>query len=59
MDRLEFKINIKETQEKHIDGLILGLVYSGYNAYLDYDKENVCFNGYLDEVVTQEIEEVT
>jgi len=53
----EFKIHIKETPEKHIDGLILGLVYSGYEAYLDFEKEHVCFTGWSDEVISETYEE--
>jgi hypothetical protein len=55
--RLEFKINIKETPKEYIDNLILGLVHSGYNAYLDYEKENICFTGWSDEVIGSEIKE--
>jgi hypothetical protein len=49
----EFKINIENTPKEHIDGLILGLVYSGYDVYFDYEKKNVCFNGYLDDIVSE------
>jgi hypothetical protein len=52
---LEFKINIQDTPKEYIDGLILGLVHSGYSVYTDMEKENVCFNGWADEVITQKI----
>lgn len=55
---LEFKINIKDTPKEHVEGLILGLVYSGYEAYFDFEKENICFTGWADEIITQKIQVV-
>jgi len=52
---LEFKIDIKETSKEYVNGLILGLVHSGYCVYLDIDKEHICFNGYAGDVITQKI----
>lgn len=54
--QLEFKIHIKETPKEHVNGLILGLVHSGYSVYFDYEKEHICFNGWSDEVITQKVE---
>lgn len=56
--RYEFKINIKETPKDKVEGLILSLVYSGYEAYFDYEKENICFTGWSDEVISAEIVEL-
>lgn len=53
--RLEFKINIKDTPKEYVDYLILGLTHSGYDAYFDYEKENICFTGWSDEVIGSEI----
>lgn len=55
---LEFKISIKDTPKEHIEGLILGLVYSGYEAYFDFEKENICFTGWSDEIISQKIQVV-
>ena len=55
---LEFKINIQNTPKEHIDGIILGLVYSGYEAYFDFEKENICFTGWADEIISQKIQVV-
>ena len=52
---LEFKINIKETPEEYVKGLILGLVFSGYEAYFDFEKEHIIFTGYSDEVITNDV----
>ena len=52
---LEFKINIKGTPKEYVDGLILGLVHCGYDVYLSGESEEVCFNGWADEVITQKI----
>ena len=49
----EFRINIKNTPEKYVDYLILGLVRSGHDAYLTYDNEDVAFTGWLDDIVTE------
>lgn len=51
--RIEVKINIKNTKEEYINQLILGLVRSGYEAYLDYEKEHVCFTGWKDELIEE------
>ncbi len=56
--QLEFKINIEDTPKEHINGLILGLVHSGYNAYFSYNNENVCFNGWSDDIISQKVEVV-
>jgi hypothetical protein len=50
--KVEIKINVKETPKEYINGLILGLVYSGYEAYFGFDNENICFTGWDDEIVT-------
>ena len=55
---LEFKINIENTPKEHIDGLILGLVHSGYNAYFSFDNDCICFNGWADDIITQKVEVV-
>ena len=52
---LEFKINIKDTPEKYVDYLILGLVRSGHNAYLTMDNEDVAFTGWSDDIITQKV----
>jgi hypothetical protein len=52
-----FKIHIKDTPKDKVEGLILGLVYSGYNVYFDYEKENLCFTGWIDEVIGNGIKE--
>ena len=57
VQRLEFKIHIKETPKEYIDNLILGLIHSGYDAYFDFEKENICFTGWSDEVIANEIKE--
>lgn len=49
---------LKETPKEHIEGLILGLVYSGYEAYFDFEKENICFTGWSDEIISQKIQVV-
>ena len=58
MKALEFKINIDDTQEKHVEGLILGLVYSGYEAYFSYNKAHICFTGHPSDIITQKVEVV-
>ena len=54
--QLEFKINIQDTPKEYIDGLILGLVHSGHNAYLSHNNEDVCFTGWSDDIITQKVE---
>ena len=49
----EFKIYIKNTQQNYVDGIILGLVHSGYNTYFDFEKENIVFQGWKDEVMDE------
>lgn len=53
--QLEFKINIEDTPKEYVDGLILGLVHSGYSAYFDFEKKSVCFNGWSDDIITQKV----
>jgi len=53
--RYEFKINIEECPKEHIHGLILGLIYSGYSAYFDYENKHICFVGWSDEIIGDEI----
>lgn len=53
--QLEFKINVEQCSKEHVNGLILGLVHAGYNAYFSYDKQDVCFNGWSDEIITQKV----
>lgn len=48
----EFKINIEETPKEYVDGLILGLVHSGYETYIGYGNKEVCFQGWRDEVMS-------
>ena len=55
MKQLEFNIVIKETPKPYIDCLILGLVYSGYDVYFNYEREHICFTGHADEVITQKV----
>ena len=52
----EFKINIEDTPKEYVDGLILGLVHSGYATYFSYNNEHVCFEGWSDEVITEKDE---
>jgi hypothetical protein len=58
MKSLEYKIYIKETPKQYIDQLVLSLVHSGYEVYFDYDREHVCFTGYIDEVITNSKDEI-
>lgn len=51
--QLEFKINIKETPKEYVEGLILGLVYSGYEAYFTFERECICFTGWSDDIISQ------
>ena len=51
--KAEFKINIKDSPKEYVDGLILGLIYSGYDVYFDYEKEHVCFIGWKDEIIKE------
>ena len=53
---LEFKINIEECSKEYVDGLILGLVHAGYNAYFSFKNQEVCFTGWSDEIITQKVE---
>lgn len=46
----EFKINIEGAEKKYVDGLILGLVHAGHQVYFGWDKQDVIFTGWLDEV---------
>ena len=50
----EFKIDISTTPKEHVDGLILGLIYSGYSTYISIDENCVCFTGYKDDVMTKQ-----
>jgi hypothetical protein len=54
-NQLEFKINVEDTPKEYIDGLILGLIHSGYATYFSFDNKEVCFTGFADEVITQEV----
>ena len=38
-----YEIKILIENEKYVDSLIVALVRQGYDVYLDYDKEHVCF----------------
>lgn len=49
--RAGFKIDIKGTPKEYVDNLILGMVHSGYDVYFDFEKEHLCFTGWMDEVV--------
>ncbi|MHA1844458.1 MAG: hypothetical protein ACTSWG_03175 [Candidatus Helarchaeota archaeon] len=51
--KAEFKINIQDTPKEYLDGLILGLIYSGYDVYFDYEKKYVCFIGWKDEIIKE------
>ncbi len=53
---LEFSIDISETPKDRLDGLILGLIYSGYEVYFDIDRDVVCFQGWADEVLPENVE---
>jgi hypothetical protein len=53
---LEFKIDVEDTPEKHVDALILGLVRSGYSVYLGEDNKSVYFDGWSDDIITQKVE---
>ena len=55
---VEIKINVKETKQPYIDNLVLGLIHSGYDVYFSYDKEEVCFTGWSDELIEYTDEEV-
>lgn len=50
--RAEFKINIENTPKEYIDGLILGIVHSGYDVYLSSENKAVCFTGWIDDIMT-------
>lgn len=50
-EQVEISINIKETPKRYVDNLILALVHSGYDTYFDFEKENICFTGWKDELV--------
>jgi len=47
----EFKINIEDAPNDKIEGLILGLVYCGYESYFDYERKSVCFKGWSDDII--------
>lgn len=47
---MEFKIYIKDTDKEYVNGLMLGLIYSGYEVYFDWGREHIVFTGNLDEV---------
>jgi len=51
--RINVKIDILDTPKEHVQGLILGLAYSGYDTYFDYEKEHICFTGWYDEIVEE------
>lgn len=46
-----FSIATENTPPKYVEGLILGLVFSGYSTYLDFDTKSVCFIGHNEEVI--------
>jgi hypothetical protein len=48
--RYEIKIDIKETTDKYVDGLILGLVRAGYNVYRSWEGDKICYNANDDDV---------
>ena len=54
-DQLEFNIDITNTPREYIDGLILGLVHSGYCTYISIDKDSVCFTGCAKDIITQDV----
>lgn len=46
-----YQIQIRGVKRRHIDQLILALVHAGYDAYLDCDKDGVCFTAPDEDVV--------
>jgi hypothetical protein len=54
--RYEIKIDIKETTDKYVDGLILGLVRAGYDVYQSWEDSRICFTANDDDV--EEVKEV-
>lgn len=51
--RIEVKINIENTPKEYINNLILGLIHSGYEAYFDSERDNICFTGWSDELIEE------
>ena len=39
----EVCITIEKEAADYVDSLIIALVRMGYEVYLDYDKEHICF----------------
>jgi hypothetical protein len=53
IQKVEVKINIEDCKQPYIDNLILGLVHAGYDAYFCSAKEEICFTGWKDELITE------
>jgi hypothetical protein len=40
----EIGIDIKEIDKDQINNIALGLLWAGYDIYLSWDREKLCFN---------------